>query len=47
MLSGVQLTLVGASGIRGAATTDSNGNVTFVGLVPGTYQVKVNGPGME
>ncbi|MGH9436454.1 MAG: carboxypeptidase-like regulatory domain-containing protein [Terriglobia bacterium] len=35
-----------AVGIRRAATTDSNGNFAFLGLVPGSYQVKLNAPGV-
>ncbi|HEY4368607.1 MAG TPA: TonB-dependent receptor [Steroidobacteraceae bacterium] len=33
------------SGLTKSATTQSNGNYVLVGLAPGTYQVKVSGPG--
>ncbi len=45
-LAGVTLALLNGSGVPTGRTgiTDANGNVSFTGLVPGTYQVAVTTP---
>ena len=35
------------SGLTKRATTQASGNYVLVGLAPGTYQLKVTGPGYE
>jgi uncharacterized repeat protein (TIGR01451 family) len=46
-LSGVTVTLLNGDGSQTgmSGTTDSNGDVTFTGLVPGSYEVSVTQPG--